>query len=109
MNEKQVSIMPKGIYYICPHCKEQMKVEYKCNYCPDCGGKLGWDNVKEYNEIKSHYCWNEDTDGFCKYYRRQCFGSLNCDYVKSQYLLSDDIGKLTSSEKKNILIEKGYK
>jgi predicted RNA-binding Zn-ribbon protein involved in translation (DUF1610 family) len=33
-----------GIYYICPECKEKMYVEqgYKCNYCPNCGQKLGW-------------------------------------------------------------------
>jgi rRNA maturation endonuclease Nob1 len=40
MNAKQVSVKPIGIYYICPHCKKQMRVEYKCNYCPDCGGNV---------------------------------------------------------------------
>jgi transcription initiation factor IIE alpha subunit len=54
MEEKQVGVRPIGIYYICPHCNTQMRVDYYCNFCPDCGEKLNWNNVKEFNEINSH-------------------------------------------------------
>lgn len=108
MPDKQVGISMIGIYYICPHCSQQIGTDYFCNYCPDCGGKLCWDNVKEFKEIDSQYCPYEDTDDFCKYYKEQCRDSKNCDYVKNNNLLSKYAGRLTSWEKKILLIEKGY-
>ena len=106
MESKQVWVIPTGIYYICPYCKEQMKVEYYCNYCPDCGNGLLWDNVKEFTEINSHSCYYEDVDGRCEYYGEQCVGSENCNYVRNDHILNKHIGRLTYSEKRNLLYKK---
>lgn len=85
-----------------------MRVEYQCGYCPNCGGKLLWDNVKEYKEITSHSCWHEDTDDYCKHYKRQCNGSANCAFCINNKDLNKHCGKLTSFEKEKLLREKGY-
>jgi hypothetical protein len=108
MEDKQVNVHPQGIYYFCPHCKSHMKIEYHSNFCPDCGEKLFWDDVNEYNNITSNYCYYEDNDETCKYYRKSCNGSKNCNYILHNIVLSKNVGKLTRSERRELLIEKGW-
>lgn len=49
----QVPIHMTGKYYHCPKCKSKMIIDHQCNYCPDCGQGLLWDNVNE-NRIKRY-------------------------------------------------------
>lgn len=108
IESKQVKVHPQGIYYFCPHCNSHMIINYKSNYCPDCGSKLLWDDVNEFQDIINHHCHYEDTDEYCSYYRKGCNGSKECDLILSLQILCEYAGRLTESERRSLLFEKGW-
>lgn len=110
MEGKQVEVYPCGIYHYCPHCGSCMQIEYHANYCPDCGKRILWDDVNEFNDItsKAHDCGYEDTDERCRWYGGWCEGSLRCKICQDDPYLKKYIGQITSQEKERVLQEKGW-
>jgi hypothetical protein len=86
-----------------------MIIIYKNKYCPDCGGGLVWDDVREYENIRCNNCPNEDSNNYCRYYNKRCTGSIDCKFVDESIWLKYSKGRLTSSEKEKLYSEKGWK